>query len=91
LEKNGAGLFLHNSRHIGNEKKGSPAGENKKEKKANYTCSCLDEFLTPFTEAELPLYSSLGIVIPTYTITYKKDILSNTSVYSLLRGPPALS
>ena len=88
LQKNGAGLLVHNSRHTGNEKKELPAGENKKGNTANYGCSCLDEFLTPFTETELQIFSSPGIVIPTYAIIYKKDILSHTSIYSLFRGPP---
>ena len=88
LQKSGGGLLIHNSRHTSNEKKELPGGENKKGNTANYGCSCLDEFLTPFTETEVSIFSSPVIVIPTYAIVYKKDILSHTSIYSFFRGPP---
>jgi len=88
LQKNGGGLLIHNSRHTSNEKRELPGGENKKGNTANYGCSCLDEFLTPFTETELSVFSSPVIITTARTLTYKKDILSRTSVYSLLRGPP---
>jgi hypothetical protein len=88
LQKNGGGLLIHNSRHTSNEKKELPAGENKKGNTANYGCSCLDEFLTPFAETESPVFFSPVIIAAVHTLTYKKDILSSTSVYSLFRGPP---
>ena len=89
LQKNGAGLLLHNFRHTNNEKKEWPADDNKKNNTANYGCSCLDEFLTPFIETELSIFLNPVTDRAARIISYKKDILSYTSVYSLLRGPPA--
>jgi len=89
LQKNGGGLLVHNTWHSGNEKKESPVNENKKSNSANYRCSCLDEFLTPFTETELTIFLNPVTDRAAHIITYKKDIPSCTSVYSPLRGPPA--
>ena len=87
LQKTGVGLLLHNSKHSNVDRKEIP-GENKKENAVNYTCSCLDEFLTPFTGTQLALFADVVMSPSILTIAYKKTILPGLSVYSLLRGPP---
>ena len=88
-QKAGTGLLLHNLFHNTTENTKIPGQENEKGKKLSYNCICIDDFLTPFAEAEQPIYShpvshhSIIFTIDEETIPFYSTILS------FLRGPPA--
>lgn len=88
-QKAGAGLFLHNLLHstVANNK--VPGQENGKGKDFNYNCTCIDDFLMPFAEAEEPgnALPVLAIFIP-FTF-FENNIPFHTTIFSSLRGPPA--
>lgn len=88
-QKAGAGLFLHNLLHGTSSNNRVPQQENEKSKDLSYTCSCIDDFLMPFTETEEPSYSQpvLTFVIP---VTFFEGLIPfHTSILFFLRGPPA--
>ena len=88
-QKAGAGLFLHNLLHNTASNNKIPEQENKKNKGLSYNCTCIDDFLMPFAEAEDPVYAQpvLTIVVP-FTF-FEDNIPFHTPVFSSLRGPPA--
>lgn len=88
-QKAGAGLLLHNLFHgnISNHKNSEK--QDADEKAVNYGCSCIDDLLMPFTEAE-----ELGFSIPvpvfiTLPVFLQDEIPVFSTVLLLLRGPPA--
>lgn len=88
-QKAGAGFYLHNFFHsnVATDKKSSP--EHEENKDVNYSCTCVDDLLMPFTEAEVAAYSLPIVSITTPLTFFKEDILFYSLVRSLLRGPPA--
>lgn len=87
-QKAGTVLFLHNWLHASNAKTELP-DENKPDNEVNYSCSCIDDFLTPFEEVAEPVYSpAITIVAPPVTF-YIKEAPSHNPELSFLRGPPA--
>ena len=87
--KAGAGLMLHDLLHINIVNIKHPQQENKKDKDSNYTCTCIDDFLMPFTATEVPAYSAPVLAFVTPPVFFEENIVFYSPVHSLLRGPPA--
>ena len=87
--KAGAGLFLHDLLHTNAANNKYPQQENKKDNAANYNCTCIDDFLMPFTAAEVPVYSMPVLAFITQHVFFEENIPLTSPVLSLLRGPPA--
>lgn len=87
--KAGAGLFLHDLLHNNTANK-SPLDDNKKENEVSYNCSCIDDFLMPFTAADIPVYSIYVPDFKTIPIFFEENILLNSLVLTHLRGPPGV-
>lgn len=87
--KAGAGLFLHDLLHTTTANNKYPPEENKKDKAVNYNCNCIDDFLMPFTAADVPVYSLPDLAFTTQPLFFEENIPLISPVLSLLRGPPA--
>jgi hypothetical protein len=88
-QKAGAGFLLHNLFHSNTATNKNSSQGHEESKDANYSCTCVDDLLMPFTEAEVPVYSSPLVNFATPLTFLKEDILFYSLVRSLLRGPPA--
>ena len=88
-QKTGTGLFLHNLLHSNTANTNDSQQEDENGKHFNYNCSCIDDFLMPFADAEEPAYAQpvLGISVP--FAFFETDIPFHTTIFSSLRGPPA--
>ena len=86
-QKAGTGLLLHNLFHTTPENTKIPGQENGKQ--LSYNCTCIDDFLTPFAEAEQPIYSQPVSGHSVIFIIDEETIPFYTSILSFLRGPPA--
>jgi hypothetical protein len=88
-QKTGAGLIFHNLLHTSNTTNESPANQSENGIGFSYACSCVDDFLTPFVEAEEPAGTQLisDPLIP--VVSFEDQIPFSTTIYSPLRGPPA--
>ena len=88
LQKTGVGLLFHDLVHakaIAAEHASNKSGDNS----ISYACTCIDDFLMPFTQAEEPVVSPVIVkhIIPVEH--YASTIPFYSPVYSSLRGPPA--
>lgn len=72
-QKSGAGLLLHNALHT----------------ESSITCSCIDDFLMPFTEADQPAIALIPEKHQLPVAFFADDIHFHTSVFTSLRGPPS--
>jgi hypothetical protein len=88
--KAGGGLFVHNIMHQTTKSSNSPLQDNQKDKEIGYSCSCIDDFMMPFTETDQPVFLSPVTVLLSFTTSPSEDIRYSDSILSLLRGPPAL-
>lgn len=88
-QKAGAGFFLHNLFHSNIAANKNSLQQHEERNATNYSCTCVDDLLMPFTEAEVPAYSLPLVSFTTPIIFFKEAILFNCSVLSFLRGPPA--
>jgi hypothetical protein len=88
-QKAGAGFVLHNLFHTNTATSPNSSEAHEESKDANYSCTCVDDLLMPFTEAEVPVYSLSLLSFTTPLTFFKEDILFYSLVRSLLRGPPA--
>jgi hypothetical protein len=87
-QKAGAGLFLHNLFHSTAPNTKATEQENKKDRDFSYSCTCIDDFLMPFAEAEEAVYAQ-PVLIPATPITFfEENIPFHTPIFSCLRGPP---
>lgn len=88
-QKAGAGFFLHNLFHSNIETNKNTSQGHEENKGTNYSCTCVDDLLMPFIEAEAPVYS-LSLLSFSIPLTFfKENIFFYSLVRSLLRGPPA--
>ena len=87
-QKAGAGFFLHNLFHSNIASNKNSSQQHEESKDTNYSCTCVDDLLMPFTETEVPAYSFPLASFTTLNTFFKEDILFTCSVHSFLRGPP---
>ena len=88
-QKAGAGLFLHNFFHSSIAKNESAKQQHKQEKGFSYACTCVDDFLLPYTAADEPVYSLNVLAFATPLTFFEEPIPFYSSVLYFLRGPPA--
>jgi len=87
IQKTGMGLFLHNVLHASSAKASLPNDDDKSG--VSYNCSCLDDFLAPFEESEIPFIAHPIIAHSSPVVFY---ITTDTHAFCItpsLRGPPA--
>lgn len=88
IQKAGAGLFVHNIIHQTGSTKNSGLPSNEKNKEAGYSCSCIDDFMMPFAEADPISIPAPAISTLTYFIAPADAAVFSATVHSFLRGPP---
>ncbi len=84
----GAGLYIHNLAH--KDKAQTHSQHNEAAKEISFACSCVDNFLAPFIEAdELVIGQPLTIhaAIPQ---SFAERIYITSIIFPSLRGPPVL-
>ena len=84
-QKAGAGLFYHDLFHKISSAE-LPAGH---QKEISYNCTCIDDFLMPFTGSETSVFT---VPVSDYSIKveiFVSRLAFQTSIQSSLRGPPA--
>lgn len=86
----GAGLFIHNLTHGKNESAQSPGKQNEDSKGISFACSCVDDFLMPFTGADEISVLQRPADYTAHTIAYIERNYFTTVFFSSLRGPPSL-
>jgi len=84
----GAGLFVHNLLHDKATSDQPPIQKSESTKEINFSCSCVDNFLMPFTEADQPVVSSIVAVYPKPVNGYTEQPYQVSLIFSSLRGPP---
>jgi hypothetical protein len=88
-QKAGTGLFLHNLLHSPAADNKIPEQGNEKSKDFSYNCICIDDFLMPFAETEVPVYAQPVLAISVPFTFFENNIPFHTTIFSSLRGPPA--
>jgi hypothetical protein len=83
--KMGTGLLLHNLFH-----NVSRDHSKKAENDLNYACNCIDDFLMPFAESEVPELSQPIVYLQEFILNPACPVLSSEILFYSLRGPPAL-
>lgn len=91
FQQMGAGLFVHNLLHDKAASNQSPVKKNESAKEINFACSCVDNFLMPFVEAD-------GSSVLPNPRAYSKPVDSyiepsyfTSLIFSSLRGPPVVT
>ncbi len=84
-QKFGVGLFLHNVLHVTEtNKEASSSNDNA----ISYACNCIDDFSSPFTEAEhidLATFPSYPVVVFSFI---EQNIPAAFYLFSSFRAPP---
>lgn len=88
-QKIGAGLLLHNLFHDNVVSNKTPDKQHEEGKGTNYTCTCVDDLLMPFTAAAERVYFMPFIVFAGKVEFIEENISFYKPVLSFLRGPPA--
>ena len=84
----GAGLFIHNLFH---DKKQLVQTQDKKHentKEINFACSCVDNFLMPFIEADGTAIIPPSVVYNSPQNAVADQVYFTSLISSFLRGPP---
>ncbi len=87
VEQMGAGLYIHNLVHTNQEE--TKSSHNRAAAEISFACNCVDNFLTPFIEAdELVVEPPLSIhgILPA---SFAESAYLTSPIFSSLRGPPA--
>lgn len=87
IQKTGMGLFLHNVLHASSAKSSLPNDDDKSG--VSYTCSCLDDFLAPFEESEVPFIAHPIATHSSPVVFYIATYTHSFCISPSLRGPPA--
>ena len=84
----GGGLFIHNLLHDQVRDEQTPVKQNETTKEINFACSCVDNFLMPFVEAdEPPALQNLNAYIKPVD-SFTERVYFTSLIVSSLRGPP---
>ncbi len=86
----GAGLFIHNIFHDKLPANHTPVKQNENSKEINFSCSCVDNFLTPFIESGEPVTFQKQIAHRASIEFYIEQVFYTSLIFSFLRGPPVL-
>ena len=88
FQQMGAGLFVHNLLHDKATTDQSPIKKNESTKEISFSCSCVDNFLMPFAEADQPVISQIVTAHPKPVDGYTEQPYHISLIFSSLRGPP---
>ena len=88
-QKIGIGLYLHNLLHTTNSQ-GSLPDQASKNKAVSYNCSCIDDFLLPFSKTTIEIISPETHTTAIFISFYPKAIPFSFQIFNSLRGPPSL-
>ena len=89
LQKIGGGLFAHNYFHNPNKEKHAHHGKIQLNNPWP-NCNCIDDFSTPFAEAQNELNSFVSREFQTLNSFYIQSIPFSCRIFTSLRAPPAL-
>jgi hypothetical protein len=79
----GAGLYIHNIWHAEKTRQ-----SHSQHQEINFTCNCVDNFLTPFIENVDPVFE-MPLIALSITPAYRLEKIYFTSpAVTALRGPP---
>jgi hypothetical protein len=88
FQQMGAGLFVHNLLHDKGSADQSPIQKSEGTKEISFSCSCVDNFLMPFAEADQPIVSQTTSVHSRPFNGYTEQPYHVSLIFSSLRGPP---
>ncbi|HSU27319.1 MAG TPA: hypothetical protein VLJ68_02990 [Chitinophagaceae bacterium] len=86
-QKIGLGLYIHNQIHPATSHS-FPTDGPISEKASNLNCSCIDDFLLPFTEPSNENIVPANFHTTAFISFYEADIRQVSHYFSSLRGPP---
>lgn len=90
FQQMGAGLYIHNLFHD-NEKPEQVASKQAIDsKEINLACSCVDNFLMPFVEADATVSLILSPTHSKPVDSFSERIYFTSLIFSSLRGPPTV-
>ena len=81
----GAGLYVHNLVH---DKRDLHTQHKEATTEINFACSCVDNYLTPFTEAAALVLERPVRVFTTNPVFFSEAIIFSPVIYAAFRGPP---
>lgn len=84
----GAGLFVHNLLHDKKQQVQAQAKNHDNAKEISFACSCVDNFLMPFVEADEPVVIHPPVVYNKPGNTFTEPVYFTALIFSSLRGPP---
>ena len=84
----GAGLFMHNLLHDKKTLVQTQAKKHDNAKEISFACSCVDNFLMPFIEAETPVVTPPLVVYTKPGNAFTEPVYFTSLIFSSLRGPP---
>jgi len=91
LQKSGAGLFVHNLWHNTPARSQTPLTQNEKSTDISYACSCIDDFLMPFTEPDAVRVAPAFITYNISPSVYLEECPIRPIEFTTLRGPPVFA
>ena len=84
----GAGLFIHNLLHDKKQPVQTQAKKHENAKEINFACSCVDNFLMPFIEADEPGVTPPSVIYSSPANAGAEPVYFVALIFSSLRGPP---
>jgi hypothetical protein len=90
FQQMGAGLYIHNLFHNNEESAQIETKQAVDSKEINIACSCVDNFLMPFVDADVAV--SVGLS-PTHIKpfdSFSERVYFTSLIFSSLRGPPVV-
>lgn len=90
FQQMGAGLFIHNLVHDKSEATKTSSKQNGNSNEINFACSCVDDFLMPYTGADEIKDLQKPVVHTEHVTAYTDRFYFTTLIFSSLRGPPSL-
>ena len=88
VQQMGVGLFIHNLLHDKVAVGHSPIKKAESSPEINFGCNCVDNFLTPFIEAEETVVVKKGSTLFIPGDAYSEQVYYRSKFFSALRGPP---
>lgn len=82
----GAELYIHNLLH--KDKAQTHSRHNEAAKEISFACNCVDNFLTPFIEADEWVVEQPPTIYAAVTDPFTEEIYFTSIIFSPLRGPP---
>ena len=84
----GAGLFIHNLLHDRKRQVQIQVEKHENAKEISFACSCVDNFLMPFIEADEPVVTPPSVVYSNPANSVDEQVYFTSLIFSSLRGPP---